>query len=47
MAATTRIVEVARFSHVLDSYLRRNRRAFDVARECQGARSVAQSGAFP
>jgi hypothetical protein len=31
----------------LTTYLRRNRRAFDVALACQGARSAAQSGAFP
>jgi hypothetical protein len=29
------------------TYLRRNRRAFDVARTCHGARTAAQSGAFP
>jgi hypothetical protein len=34
-------------SHVLDNYLRRNRRTFDVARTCQGARSGGLIGSLP
>jgi hypothetical protein len=37
---------VARSAMPSITYLRRNRRTFDVARTCHGARSVAQSGAF-
>jgi hypothetical protein len=40
-------VGVAEWTLPRATHLRRNRRALDVARRCQGARSAVQPGAFP